>query len=375
MRTTPPISRDEFPILDRWLPLNHAGVSPISRSVAAAMRAHTEDSLLNGSATIEDRFDYLNGIRARAARFMGAGAHEVAFVKNTTEGLSFVAEGFPWQPGDRVVVPDCEFPSNMLPWLALRDKGVQVIVMETGDDETLPLEKFAAVLERGRVRMVATSWIQWGRGWRIDLAELSRLCHDHGTLLCADIIQGLGSVPIELHTSGVDFAVSGAQKWLLGPEGIGLLYVSEQQLGLLRPLEPGWNAMANRGGKGLGWNPTARQFEGGIPNVAGTIGLGAAINLLARAGVAPIWRHIEYLNARIVAGLEKAGADVDPFDEEHRSGIVSFEVPGRVTKDLADDLKDAGVLLATRGGRLRVSPHGYNDEADIDQFLDILNNL
>jgi selenocysteine lyase/cysteine desulfurase len=367
-----PLARDQFPILERWLPLNHAGVSPMSQAVFDAMRAHGQDSLANGSATIEDRFDYLDGIRARAARFMGAQPSEVAFVKNTTEGLSFVAEGFPWQAGDKVVVPDCEFPSNMLPWLALRNRGVQVVMLEAEDDESLPLERFEEVLKRGRVRMVATSWVQWGRGWRVDLEALSRLCHDYGALLCADIIQGLGCIPLDLHASGVDFAVSGAQKWLLGPEGIGLLYVSEQQIGLLRPMEAGWNAMAKRGGLGVSWNPSAKQFEGGIPNVAGTIGLGAALNLLVRAGVGTIWSHIDGLNARMVAGLQRMGADVQVFDAEHRSGMVSFELPGRWAGDVEDALKDEGVLVVNRAGRIRASPHAYMHDGDVDRFLEVL---
>jgi selenocysteine lyase/cysteine desulfurase len=165
--------------------------------------------------------------RRRAAELMGVAPADVAVVKNTTEGLGFVASGLEWCPGDRVLLPEDEFPSTAYPWLALEDRGVVV--------DRVPVHQLAAALETGPApKVVATSWVQAGRGWRTDLAALANRCHDAGALLCVDAVQGLGVVPADLAGWGVDAAAASSFKWLLGPEGAGVLYVRDELLDRLR---------------------------------------------------------------------------------------------------------------------------------------------
>jgi cysteine desulfurase/selenocysteine lyase len=371
------MARDEFPIVDRWVSLNNAGIAPTARSAAQAMSAQLDDAVLNGSASMPVRFQLMEQTRAKAARFIGADPSEVAFIRNTSEGLAFVAEGINWRQGDRVLVPDCEFPSNVLPWLHLERLGVEVVrVRSDPDTESLSLSDFEEGLDRGRVRLVAASWVQWTRGWRLDLRGLADLCHRYGALLCVDLIQGVGAIPLNLNETGVDFAAAGAQKWLVGPYGTGLFYVADRRLDVLNPVIAGWYGMEDiREGRWVKWHETAKRFEGGIANFSGIVGLGAAIDVLEQARVPAIWRHVQRLTSKLTNGLRSLGADVTWFDNaDHRSGIVSFAFPDRDADALEQTLERAGVLTTARVGRLRVSPHGYNNDEDVNRFLNALDD-
>lgn len=378
MRTV--LDRGDFPVTERWAYLNHAGVAPLSTPVVDAMHAAAREVARNGSVGVDDRLAALEDVRARAARLLGVPATDVAFVKNTTEGMGFVASGLDFGPGDRVVTPDLEFPSTLLPWVALEPLGVRVDrVAPEGPGRTVPLDRVAEALDAGPCRLVACSWVQYGRGWRSDLAALADLCHDHGALLCVDVIQGLGVVPASLAEWGVDFAAADAHKWLLGPEGIGVFYVAERCRDLLRPLEPGWASMAHRTdweNLELVWADDARRFEGGSFNMAGVAGLGAAVDLLQAAGVDRVWRHVDDLLVRAAAGLADLGATVlSDRSGEGRSAILTFEVPGVDPAAAARLLEAEGVVLSARGGGLRISPHGYTTEAEIDTLLAAVDSL
>jgi len=314
-------------------------------------------------------------VRRAAAALMGVPAGDVAFVKNTTEGLGFVANGLQWRAGDRVVVPDLEFPSTIYPWLALRDRGVVVdLVSPVGAGGCLPVDAFAAAIASGPPpKVVATSWVQFGRGWRTDLAALAAVCHDAGSLLCVDVIQGLGVVPADLESWGVDFAMADAHKWMLGPLGIGVLYVRRSCLEMLRPLEPGWASVSHReqwDNLDLAWDDSARRFEGGSPNMVGIHGMGASVDLLLGAGVESVWEHVSALTDRACEGLAEAGAAVlSDRSQDGRSGIVTFSLNGWEPAALSDLLCTQGVVCSPRGGGVRLSPHGYNTVDDVDRLV------
>jgi selenocysteine lyase/cysteine desulfurase len=316
--------------------------------------------------------------RMAAAALMGVPVDDVAFVKNTTEGIGFVASGLDWSAGDRVVVPDLDFPSNLYPWLALRDRGVQVDLLQpSGDGGALPIAAFEALIATGPApKLVAVSWVHYARGWRTDIAALARLCHDAGALLCVDAIQGLGVLPAALAEWDVDFAMAGGHKWLLGPEGIGVLYVAEDVRDRLRPLEPGWAsvAQAHRAdweNAELVWDDSARRFEGGTFNMVGTMALGASLQLLLDTGVQRVWEHVDELCNHLVDELDVVeGARVLSDRSTHgRSGIVSFTLDGEPPDDLAKRLNAANFVCGSRGGGVRIAPHGYNTIEEIDALV------
>ncbi|HUF34006.1 MAG TPA: aminotransferase class V-fold PLP-dependent enzyme [Acidimicrobiales bacterium] len=376
-----PLPRSSFPVTTTHRYLNHAGTAPLPREAVAAMTRQAQEASAAGSLAVDGHEQMADEVRAAAARLMGVPTADVAFVKNTTEGLGFVANGLTWAPGDRVVVPDREFPSTIYPWTALRDLGVQVdLVAPRGEGWALPVEAFAEVIAAGPPpRVVATSWVQFSRGWRTDLAALAEVTHAAGALLCADVIQGLGVIPAALEAWGVDFAMADAHKWMLGPEGIGVLYVRRSCLELLRPLEPGWASVAHRESwenRELIWADDARRFEGGTANHVGTAGMGASLAMLESAGVDAVWAHVDALCDRAVAGLTEAGATVvSDRSPAGCSGIVTFTVPGIDALVVHDALGAAGVVTSPRGGGARLSPHAYNTTEEIDALVEAVERL
>lgn len=375
-----PLPRDQFPVTEHWCFLDHAGVAPLPRTAADAAAAATRAFVDHGSQAVDEWDARAEEVRAASAGLLGVPVETVAFVKNTTEGLAFVASGIDWQPGDRVLVPAHEFPSTLYPWLALRDRGVQVELVEpVGDGGTLPLEVFASALDQGPARAVACSWVQFGAGWRTDLAALATLCHERGALLCADVIQGLGVVPADLGAWGVDFATADAHKWMLGPSGCGVLYVAPGREQLLRVLEPGWNSVAHRhewDNPELVLDPTARRFEGGTLNLTGIAAMGASIDLLTETGIDAVWAHVEELCRVAAVGLADIGATIlSDRSLDGRSAILTFTVPGVDPDELCAGLRERKVVSAPRGGGVRVAPHGYNTLDEMEQLVAAVREL
>ncbi|HZT66804.1 MAG TPA: aminotransferase class V-fold PLP-dependent enzyme [Acidimicrobiales bacterium] len=371
-----PLDRSLFPVSARWAYLNHAGVCAPPTVVAEAVIAATRESTEEGSLVVDAHEERAEGARGSAAALMGVAPDEVAFVKNTTEGLAFVANGIDWEPGDRVVVPACEFPSNLFPWLALRDRGVTVdLVRSDGATDALSPEAFAAAISTGRPpRLVVTSWVQFGRGYRVDLEAVARLAHQAGALFCVDAIQALGVVPAAFDEWGVDFAAADAHKWLLGPLGVGVMYVRRTRLDDLRPSEPGWASVADRHNfdhARLEWDGSARRYEGGSVNLALIHGLGAALDLVLAAGPERVWEHVQGVCDRAVTRLSEVGAQVvSERAGPGRSGIVTFTVAGRGADEVVSALRQRGVVGAPRGGGVRISPHGFNDEEDVERLVE-----
>lgn len=376
----PPLPRHQFPITDRLCYLNHAGVGPLPQVAVDAITASSVDYRDEGGRAWARSEELDEQVRVQAARLMGVPADDVAFVKNTTEGLGFVASGLDWNAGDRVVTANREFPSTVYPWLNLRDLDVTVDLVEpVGEGLTLPIDLLAEAIAAAPTRLVVLSWVQFGRGWRTDLAALSQLCKDHGALLCVDVIQGLGVIPAELERWGVDFASADSHKWMLGPHGIGVFYVAERCREMLRPLEPGWLSVSHRDdfdNLELVYDDSARRFEGGSPNVITIAGMGASIDLLLDAGVENVWAHVDGLCDRLVDGLSTVGARVlSDRSPEGRSAIVTFDVPGTDSEVLAERLDTEGVVCSPRGGGIRVAPHGYNTADEIDSMVDLVRRL
>lgn len=370
----PPLNRSLFPVTEQYCFLDHAGIAVLPTVSVEVMDEASRDLARRGSVAFPEWEARQEQVRASAARLMGVPTDDVAFVKNTTEGLAFVANGLAWRSGDRVVVPNHEFPSTIYPFLALRDRGVTVDLVEpVGEGGTLPIELFERALAGGPTRLVVCSWVQFGRAWRTDLPALAALCHDHGALLCVDVIQGLGVIPADLEAWGVDFATADAHKWMLGPLGCGVLYVAGRNLELLRPMEPGWASVAHReewDNLDLVYDSTSRRFEGGSTSVMAIAGMGRSIDLLLTTGVDRIWAHVGALGDRLAAGLELAGARVlSDRSVSGRAAHLTFALADRDPEADCETLQDAGFVASARGGGIRAGPHGYNTAAEIDAFV------
>lgn len=372
----PPLPRDQFPVADRYRYLDHAGIAAPPTVVAHAVARDASAATMLGSVGERRRDERLEQVRAACAGLLGTPADHVTFTKSTADGLRLLAFGLPWAPGDRVVLADCEYPATIQPWLALSTRGVIVDqVASVGDTWELPLEAYEAALVAGagRVKAVVVSWVQYARGWRTDLAALASLAHAHGAILVADVVQGLGVIPAHLADWGVDAALADGHNWLLGPEGIGLLYLAPAlREGLWVPRSAGTAHVAPRGphAPAADLPQPARRFEAGTPNRLGVAGLGAAVELLAGAGVEATWAYVDQWCDGLVEGLQELGATiVSDRSEAGRSAIVTATFGDTDPAELTERLVTHGVIVSGRGDAVRFAPHGWNDAEDLKATL------
>lgn len=364
--------RTEMPAAGKWAYFDHAAVAPLSGPAGRAIAAWNEDASANGDANYPDLMRQVHETRQRSARLIGATAEELALVPNTSAGIGLVAEGYPWKGGDNVVLPDNEFPSNQYPWLNLRSRGVEIRRVKAEEGRV----SLDALLEAcdARTRIVSVSWVGYASGWRMDLDRLAEAVHGRGALLFLDAIQGLGVFPLDVRRTPIDFLAADGHKWLLGPEGAGIFYLRREHLDLLRPLGIGWNSVVHEHDFTrieLDFKGTAERYEGGTMNAAGFIGLGGSLELLLRYGQEAIGRRVLQITDLACRRLAAAGAAIESCREpEHASGIVSVRVPGRDPDALRKQLLQRGVVVSCRAGRLRISPHAYNDESDVERLVE-----
>jgi selenocysteine lyase/cysteine desulfurase len=366
-------TRSFFPVTRTLAYLNHAGVAPISTRVAEALTRYSAEATHRGAFDYQRSFDAeVERVRGRAARLLGSGADEIAFAKNTSEGLGLVAAGLDWQRGDRVITCDLEYPSNVYPWWSLRPRGVETVMLP-GRDGRLPLESVEEALRHPRARLLSLSSVEFGSGARNDLPALGRLCRERGVLFCVDAIQSLGCFPLDVAECHVDFLAADGHKWLLSVEGCGLFFCRRALLGRLEPRVIGWRSVTNNldfDRYHLELQPGAGRFEEGTPNTPGIFALGAAIDLLLELGVDEIGRRVLELTDLLCQGLEARGAKIaSPRAPGQASGIVAFRFRDEAPAQTAARLRAAGVFVVARRGCVRASPHFYNSPEDLDRLL------
>ena len=371
----------EFPVIRRWRFFNHAGVCPLPHRTAAAMNAYAAHAETDAYLRA-DWYARIEALRELAARLINASPGEIAFVKNTSEGLATVANGLDWRAGDRIVTTAVEYPANMYPWMDIsRRFNLELIAIpeRRHHDGTVsvPLGDVLREISHPRTRLVALSHVEFASGQRHDLATIGRSCRQHGALFCVDAIQSLGALPLDVRQMNIDFLSADGHKWLLGPEGAGIFYCRRELLAQLRPLIIGWMNVARAEDYGhydLTLKDDARRFECGTHNVAGLLGLKASVELLLTAGIDAVSRRIKLLTDRLASGLRDKGYQVlSPRTGESWSGIISFTTLVHDHAALVRDLRKAhSIEIALRVGRLRASPHFYNTEAEIDMLIDRL---
>lgn len=375
--------REAMPAAQRCAYLDHAAMSPLPRPTADAFQKWLKEAVEIGNPLWGDWVKGVERMRATAARMIGAHADEIALVGNTTAGISLIAEGFDWRPGDNVVTLADEFPSNVYPWMNLAHRGVETRRVPTESSGRLDLERLAEACDE-RTRIVTVSWIGFATGYRHDVARIASIAHEHGALMFLDAIQGLGAFPLEVNTLGIDFMAADGHKWLLAPEGAGIAYIRREHLGKLRPLGPGWHSVMP--GQDythieLNLRPTAARYEGGSQNNAGFLALGASLELLSELGAENIAAAVLDITDRACERLNESGAKIvsdrrpEHRDGQQRSGIVAFELPGRDPMAVKRHALAQEVVFGSRAGRLRISPHAYNNEEDVDRLVEALTSF
>ena len=364
--------RREMPVSENLAYFDHAAVAPISGPAQRALSQWAEQSAKIGETAWPQWSRRLEEVRQSAATMVSADAEEIGLVRNTTEGIGIVAEGYPWQIGDNVVVPADEFPSNLYPWLNLASRGVETRQIPPAETGGIDLQAVADACDE-RTRIVAASWVGYAGGWRSDVAELAQVAHDAGALFFLDAIQGLGVFPLDVRQTNIDFFAADGHKWMLGPEGAGLLYMRREHLDLLRPFGVGWNSVRHAREFNrieLDYRPTVERYEGGSQNMPGFHALGASLDLLASIGTERLAARLIELTDQLCERLTTLGATIISRREgERRSGIVSFTLPDVDPNQVQKHCMSEGVVLSCRAGRLRVSPHGYTSNSDLDRLF------
>ncbi|GLZ38921.1 aminotransferase class V-fold PLP-dependent enzyme [Actinokineospora sp. NBRC 105648] len=357
--------------------LDYAGLGRLRPPAVDAMRQALTDVLPHGSAEIGQIFPARRRARAAMATLLDCAVEEIAFVPNTSTGLQLVADGLDWRPGDEIVVFDQDFPANVHPWRALIERGVRLswVPMRDGGYQ---LDDIAAAIT-GATRLIAVSHVHFATGFRVDLDAICALAARTGALVCVDAVQSLGALPLSLTDTPVDFLAAGAHKWLCGPPGTGVFFCRRDRLPLLR-LPGGWfgfegaNDMFTEGPGHLRYDlrpvRTAARVEGGMYDVLGLVGLAATLAELADIGMDAVAGRVRELTGRLRTGLVEAGCRVHgPPNANTWSGIVGFTHPAVAGVAFARELVVAGIHVSHPDGIVRVAPHYWTDDSEVDALL------
>ena len=364
----------EFDLSDDILYLNHAAIAPWPRRTVQAIQRFAAELGSSGSQHYVQWLATEARLRERLAALIGAESPaDIALTKSTSEALSMVAQGLPWEAGDSVVGIAQEFPSNRIVWESLASRGVSWRELDLYASVDPEADLLALCDER--TRLVAVSWVQYARGLRLDLERLGSACRERGILLCVDGIQGLGALPFDLTRIPADFVAADGHKWMLGPEGLALFWCRPELHASLRLTQFGWHMVEDMGDfDRRDWRPAtgARRFECGSPNLLGAHALEASLSLIEECGMDATARAVVERADRLIDLIDAHGLELlSPRTPARRAGIVTFRVPGVDSQALTQSLMRQQVMCASRGGGVRFSPHFYTPLEQLQRAIDL----
>ncbi len=374
----------EFPSKKSSIQFNHAAVCPLPARAGAAIAAYAENLTTRGALDWKDWVKKADEVRALAARLISAGDSvggpaSIAIVPNTSYGLSLVASGFPFEAGDSVVTTASEFPANLAPWVALREKGVAVRRVPTRDG-AFSVEDVAALCD-ATTRIVSVSLVAFHTGFRAPVDELAAFCRARGIVFGLDGIQAVGAQRVDVAGWGVDFLSADGHKWMLGPEGAGILFTAPALRERLTP-PAGWTNLARssptdyRVPETLRFRSDGARFEPGALPTPGLYALAASLGLLLEIGLPEVEARIARTLGVLVEGLPRLGFAPVLFDGPPRSGILAARPPaGKDARYYQKRAADENVVISAREGFVRFSPHVGNDESEAERVLGLLKGL
>jgi len=369
--------RREFPVCETRVFLAHAGVSPLPRRVAEAMKEYMDAASRDNQENVLSD-EVISETRALAAGVINARPEEIAFVGSTSMGLAMVAAGLPWERGDQVVCYRDDYPANVYPWMDLARRGVDVKFVEPRQFGNITVVDLERVVTR-KTRLVSLASVHFQSGWRLEVNRIGKFLRERGILFCLDAIQSLGALRTSVEF--VDFAAADAHKWLLGPLGTAILYVRKEHYDRFHPPLVGWASASSPNfiaQETLIFKPDARRYEPGSLNLAGIVGLRAALQLILECGMEAVEARVLALAQQIVTQASRAGfAVVGPTDGAGLSGIVSLSSETTDMAKLHAKLNAANVITSLRhlrDGRkcLRLSPHLYNRDEDLPRLSELV---
>lgn len=374
----PELRLQEFPVCQHRAFLAHAAVCPLPQRVASAVASYATQASLDDQE-LPVRHSLYSQTRDRVAHLLGAQPDEIALVGPTSLALSYVAAGFPFLPGDNVVIYFDDYPSNVYPWTALQSRGVEIRRIPTPELGRIETDAILDLVD-ARTRLVAVASCHFISGWRVDLETLSSQLRPRGVALCVDGIQTAGAFPtLAAHA---DFIAADAHKWLLGPCGAGFLYVRKAWQDTLQPVVFGWNNVRCPdfvAREEISLRSGAQRYEVGSHGVLGLCGFRAALDLILELGVDAIAAELLRKRNHLVSTLQARGWSVLAADAPpaRQSGIVSAHRTDLDLPALHARLLERNIVVSLRTDRqlrhyLRFSPHAYTPDSDLDRALEAL---
>ncbi|MDP2899272.1 MAG: aminotransferase class V-fold PLP-dependent enzyme [bacterium] len=361
-------------IADNWVFFNHAGVSPLTKRARDLMKEFLDDVCAHSMANRKKWYGEIRKGRQLAADMLHCSPEEIAFMKNTSEGVSMIANGLSLSRGDSVVTTDIEYPANIYPWMRLSKSGVNLKLVANKDGR-IPFEDVAAAIDKS-TRVIALSSVEFSTGFRHDLKRIGEFCRERGIFFFVDGIQSVGALELDVKECRICALSAGCQKWLLGPEGVGILFVDESVLDRVEPTVVGATTVENPE-EYLDYRyvtkKNAAKFECGALNVVGILGMAASMEILLEIGIPNIERHILQLTDHLCEGLLKRGYEVYSSRREgEKSGIVLLSSERHSAEEHHRRLLEKNIVTSVRYGRVRVSPHFHNTPDQIDLLLQTL---
>lgn len=365
--------RSLFPVTNNLVYFNHAAVGPLSVRAAEAMERHARDQRDYGALHWRDWYAEHDALRVAAAELIGARPGEIAILKNTSEGLSFVAQGLRWRAGDNVITTAIEFASNWTPWKRLENKGVECRVA------ALPTVEQIEPLLDGRTRLVTVSSVAFHHGFVADLVAIGALCAARNVRFCVDAIQSLGVLPLDVRAAKIDFLAADGHKWMCGPEGAAIFFVAAERIEELEVIETGWTNVERKGKFllcGTELLADSRRYEAGSLNTNGVYGLHAALRLIQEIGLPTIREKAVAVAAALADVLEAAGWSLTSRRPIAAPIVGALPPDGnRTLLWFHRELEERSIITSPREGMLRFSPHYYNDLSDVEAVASALRDL
>jgi len=362
-----------FPVTKDSVYLNHAAVSPFSLKVIKSLNEFMAKRSLDNVDEYTLLMETKSELKQNISRLINGNPENIAIIGNTSEGLNWLVNSLSWNKGDRILLTDYEFPSNVYPFLNTKRIGVEVDFVENKSGKIL-LDDIESKITP-RTKILSISFVEFLNGFRNDLKKIGKLCKQNNIIFSVDGIQGIGALPFDVLEYNVDFVSNGGHKWLMGPQGCGFMYIAQTLHEELIPAFTGWLSVKDS------WNfldynldllENAERYEIGTSNGLGIFGLKASTDLLLEVGNSNTEKHLFSLGDYLIESLQKIDLIYNGSYELHeRSGIYSFNYKDEEKlKNLHKHLLDNNIVVSYRNGALRVSPHFYNDNADIEKFID-----
>lgn len=367
--------RAEFPTTEKFCYLNLANKAILPKLVEESMKSWMQDIYDHAGDTAFSMGE-IEKTRMAVADTFGAPSECIALIKNTSEGINIVAQGFPWKAGDNVVISEFEHENNTFPWRHLAKRGIEIRIAPPGNDGRVTVDQYRDLVD-AHTRILAVGWVVYGNGFRSDLREIAAFCHDNNVKLMVDGIQAVGILNERLDDVGADIIIAGGHKAQFSLAGAGLMYATSEMIQMLTPPYAAKFSFdtLDRTIDAPALAEDAHRFEYGNPNFAGQWVQRRSAEYIKQIGLNNIEARVQALTTYLIDCADKHQIHVrTPRPWSQRAGIVSLDL-GRHAGETVKALHNQDVIVAEKDGHLRTSMHFYNNEEDVDRFFAALQAL